>query len=229
MFIIQDMNLDNFDWGTSSDWFMETIDRETFQDRIYEKFFEVEKDDIVFDVGASIGPFTYSILDKNPKQVICFEPSFEEFPTLVKNTIKGNVYCINKGVSSSSGKQVFNDIFGNVNSEGIAHGITFKQVVNDFNLQKIDFIKTDCEGGEYDIFNDENFEFIKNNVKKIVGEWHLGGPILNEKFKKFRDTYLQYFVNFEVYSIDGVNIKWNLMSDNFLNHYTEIIIYIDNV
>ena len=81
----------------------------------------------------------------------------------------------------------------------------------------------------YDIFNEENFEFIKNNVKKIAGEWHLGGPILNEKFRKFRDTYLQYFVNFEVYSIDGVNIKWNLMTDNFLNHYTEIIIYIYNV
>lgn len=228
MSIIQDMNLDNFDWGTSSDWFMETIDRETFQDRIYEKFFEVEKDDIVFDVGASIGPFTYSILDKNPKQVICFEPSFEEFPTLVKNTIKGNVYCINKGVSSSSGKQVFNDIFGNVNSEGIAHGITFKQVVNDFNLQKIDFIKTDCEGGEYDIFNIENLTWIKNNVRKIVGEWHLDTVERKEQFKQFRDVYLRVFPNHQIFSVDNIDIKWNLWSEDFIQYYQQIIVYIDN-
>jgi hypothetical protein len=34
MFNIQDMNLDNFDWGTSSNWFIETIDREIFQNKI---------------------------------------------------------------------------------------------------------------------------------------------------------------------------------------------------
>ena len=222
------MNLDNFDWGTSSNWFIETINKEIFQDKIYEKFFEVEKDDIVFDVGASIGPFTYSILDKNPKQVICFEPSFEEFPTLVKNTIKGNVYCINKGVSSSRGKQVFNDIFGNVNSEGIAHGITFKQVVNDFNLQKIDFIKTDCEGGEYDIFNIENLTWIKNNVRKIVGEWHLETVERKEQFKQFRDVYLRVFPNHQIFSVDNIDIKWNLWSEDFIQYYQQIIVYIDN-
>lgn len=228
MFIIQDMNLDNFDWGTSSNWFIETIDREIFQNKIYEKFFEVEKDDIVFDVGASIGPFTYSILDKNPKQVICFEPSFEEFPTLVKNTIKGNVYCINKGISSNGGEQVFNDIYGNINSEGIAHGITFKQVVNDFNLQKIDFIKTDCEGGEYNIFNIENLTWIKNNVRKIVGEWHLDTVERKEQFKQFRDVYLRVFPNHQIFSVDNIDIKWNLWSEDFIQYYQQIIVYIDN-
>jgi len=222
------MNLDNFDWGTSSDWFMETIDREIFQDKIYEKFFEVEKDDIVFDVGASIGPFTYSILDKNPKQVICFEPSFEEFPTLVKNTIKGNVYCINKGISSNGGKQVFNDLFGNVNSEGTAYGVTFKQVVNDFNLQKIDFIKTDCEGGEYDIFNIENLVWIKNNVRKIVGEWHLETFERKEQFRQFRDVYLRVFPNHQIFSVDNIDIKWELWNENFIHYYQQIIVYIDN-
>ena len=107
-------------------------------------------------------------------------------------------------------------------------GITFKKLCELYNLEKIDFLKTDCEGGEYDIFNEENFDFIKNNVKKIVGEWHLGTPELNAKFRDFRDLYLQNFVNVEVYSVDGVDIKWSVMSEHFLEYYTEVIIHIYN-
>jgi hypothetical protein len=35
----------------------ESIIREIFVDRIYEKFFEVKEGDIVVDIGASVGPF----------------------------------------------------------------------------------------------------------------------------------------------------------------------------
>jgi 16S rRNA A1518/A1519 N6-dimethyltransferase RsmA/KsgA/DIM1 with predicted DNA glycosylase/AP lyase activity len=77
--------MNNFDWG----WMnfdhglihKTHIEKETFEDRIYERFFEVEEGDIVLDIGASIGPFTYSILTKNPKHVFCIEPSETEFKT----------------------------------------------------------------------------------------------------------------------------------------------------
>jgi FkbM family methyltransferase len=222
------MNLDKFDWGTSSEWFVETIKKEIFIEKIYEKFFEVEEDDVVFDIGASIGPFTYSILEKKPKKVICFEPSFEEFSTLVKNTLHGNVYCINKGISSFDGEQLFNDLYGQTNAEGLAYGVTFNQIIEDFNLNKINFIKTDCEGGEYDIFNIENLFWIKNNVEKIVGEWHLDTVQKKEKFRVFRDVYLRVFSNHEIYSIDNVNIKWDLWNEHFIEYYNHVIIYINN-
>ena len=48
--------------------------------------FEVQKGDIVLDIGASVGPFTYSILDKKPSHIFCIEPSPIEHPTLEKNT-----------------------------------------------------------------------------------------------------------------------------------------------
>ena len=65
------MDLTNFDWGWMGQseeglFHKEQITQETFVDKIYEKFFEVSEGDIVLDFGASVGPFTYSILSKKP-------------------------------------------------------------------------------------------------------------------------------------------------------------------
>ena len=106
--------------------------------------------------------------------------------------------------------------------------ITFKTFVENYSIDKIDFLKTDCEGGEYDIFNEENIDFILNNVKKISGEWHLNTTETKEKFIIFRDKYLTLFDNFYVHSIDGVDIKWDLWNEHFLEYYNEVIINIDN-
>jgi autotransporter strand-loop-strand O-heptosyltransferase len=201
------------------------ITKETFQDRIYEKFFEVENGDIVLDIGASVGPFTYSILNKNPKHVFAIEPSENEFITLVKNTKGFPVTQILKGISSINGSIKGEHIYS---EDNLMEGISFKKLVELYDLSSIDFMKTDCEGGEYDVFTDENFDYIVNHVKKISGEWHLSNVELKSKFRNFRDLYLNKLHNFEVFSVDGINIKWDLWNDHFIDFYTEVIIYIDN-
>ena len=222
------MNLENFIWEPECyEGFKETVYREIFIEKIYEKFFEVEEGDIVFDIGASLGPFTYSILHKNPSHVFAFEPSFEEFTTLVKNTRHGNVTQVNKGISDKVGEFNFGYVFENSNDRKL-YSTTFKKIIEDYNVKKIDFLKTDCESGEYDIFNVENLFWIKNNVRKITGEWHLGEPWMKEKFKIFRDLYLRVFPNFKILSFDGVDITWRIWQDDFIPYYREIIIYIDN-
>jgi len=40
------------------------------------------------------------------------------------------------------------------------------------NIKKIDFLKLDCEGAEYEIINKKNIEFIKKTVNKISMEYH---------------------------------------------------------
>jgi FkbM family methyltransferase len=222
----------SFDWGTQNDWYIKTINEEIFENKIYERFFEVEKGDIVLDVGASLGPFTFSILNKNPKHVFCFEPCEEEFPTLVKNTVGNPVTHIMKGISNTNNVTQNNKLFNSVDGlQTEMESITFKKFIDLYNIEKIDFLKTDCEGGEYDIFNDENYDFIKNNVKKISGEWHLNESYYKgskEKFRKFRDTYLKNMNNHQVFSVDGVDIKWDLWNEHFIEYYNEVIIYIDN-
>lgn len=198
---------------------------EIFDRRIYEKFFEVESGDIVLDIGASIGLFAYTILEKKIKHIYCVEPSESEFKTLVKNTRGYPVTHILKGISESNEVVDHDMLFG---GETKMEGITFKKLIDLYDMERIDFLKTDCEGGEYLIFNEENLEFLKENVRKISGEWHLSTSDLKEKFRYFRDNILIHFGRYEVFSVDGVDIKWSLFNKEFIDYYTEIIIYIDN-
>ena len=98
-------------------------------------------------------------------------------------------------------------------------------------------MKIDCEGGEYNIFNDDNIDFILNNIEFISIEIHLRGDNFREKFKNFRDNYLLKFKNYKVMSCTRQNINWgksvditNIIFDNdFINEYNcEFMIYINN-
>jgi FkbM family methyltransferase len=231
----------DFDWGiaANNEWFKKTVEKEVFLDNVYQKFFKVEEGDIVFDVGASAGPFTYSIKEQNPAKIYCFEPHSELYQTLVGNVSDDNVVCVNKAIGSVDGEYetagLFNqDLKETCEDENLqtAPSVKFSTFVKENNISQIDFIKTDCEGGEYDIFNDENLSWIKNNVKKVAGEFHLGTPELKEKFRHFRDTYLKALPNYEIYSADYVNIKQHLYGTDggawFLDYYTTINLYIDN-
>jgi len=226
-----------FDWGHAAEnkWFKDTVEKEIFVDNVYQKFFEVENDDVVFDIGASSGPFTYSIKEKNPAKVYCFEPHPELFKNLTKNVESDNVICVNKAIGPVNGHLTTSGFFNKDSKETSTEkntqkvpSVKFSTFIRENNVKKIDFLKSDCEGGEYDIFNDENLPWIKKNVKKIAGEWHLTTPEQKQKFRHFRDTYLRDFPNHEVYSIDYVDIKWSVWDDWFIEHYALINLYIDN-
>lgn len=239
------IDLSNFNWGwmneptdshiimsdgslkSMGEYHRDAITKEIFIDKCYERFFEVEEGDVVLDIGASVGPFTYSILHKKPKQVFCFEPSEREFKTLISNIKRHVVIPIPKGISNINSIVMNDHLFG---GEDSMESITFQKFIDLYDIKKIDFLKTDCEGCEFDIFTLENLEWIKNNVRKITGEWHLQleGHNYIEKFKRFRDTFLTEFTNYEIFSVDNVNIKWGLWNEHFLEYYKQIIIHIDN-
>ena len=74
----------------------------------------------------------------------------------------------------------------------------------------------------------ENIQFIKENIKKIAGEWHLRSQKDKVRFRYFRDNILPQFENYEVHSVDGVDIKWDLWNEHFIEYYQEVILYIRN-
>lgn len=224
------MNTDNFNWGNSNQWYREYIGNEIFEEKVYERIFQVEEGDIVFDAGSSLGIFGYSILDKKPSRIYCVEPSTEEIETSKLNIPAEIGVYLNHGIAEIDGEIELSDVYENgqtVSSRPFKVS-KFKTILAQNNIEKIDFLKTDCEGGEYEIFSIENLIWLKQNMRKAAGEWHLSTPAEKQKFRAFRNIFLTVFPNHEVYSVDGIDIKWDVWSDNFINYYNQVIIYIDN-
>lgn len=219
---------EDFDFGTVIKSMRKLLTKEfSGESNAYEHIYKVKEGDVVVDVGACVGIFTHVILPQKPKHVFCLEPSKSLFPYLVKNTIGYPVTQINKAIGEGNGTTDFNE--GNVYSdEGIYETITFDTFRKRFNIEKIDFLKTDCEGGEYHIFNNQNIDFLLNNVGCIVGEWHLGKKSEKFLFKRFRDKYLPRFKSVKVYSVDGVDITWDLYNKHFIEYYEQVIFHISN-
>ena len=213
-----------FDWGKKSEWYVSQATQEIFEYNIYERLFEVEEGDIVVDLGASLGPFTYSILSKNPKQCFVVEPLSYHIDILNKNVGQENVKIIQGAISDKKKLEITWD-----NITEISPTFTFKEFLDDNKINKIDFLKCDCEGGEYDVFSKSNIEFLKT-IPKIVVEFHLRNDenFHQCKFRWFRDNILSNFENFEVYSLDGVDIKWDLWNEHFIEYYNEVIFYFKN-
>ena len=224
------MNVDNFNWGKTNQWYRDFIGNEIFNERIYEKFFSVEEGDVVFDAGASIGIFGYSILNKKPSVIYCLEPSSDGMDTCKINIPDEVGVFLNYGISNIDGNINLPDVYedGKTISGDIFKVSKFSTIVKENGIEKIDFLKTDCEGGEYDIFNIENLIWLKQNMSKVVGEWHLQTPEEKQKFREFRDVFLRVFPNHEIFSVDGVNIKWDLWNEHFIEYYSQVIIHIDN-
>ena len=223
-------NFNQFEWGSIDGTIKDLLIKET-NIGTYEKEFQVKEGDIVVDIGASVGPFTYSILDKNPKHVFCLEPSKGIFPYLVKNTLGYPVTQINKAIAKGNGTTdvLLDPIYDNKNN--YYETITFSTFINLFDIKNIDFLKLDCEGGEYDIFTDENIDFLLNNVGCIVGEFHLGWYYEKPLFRNLRDKYLSRFEKVTVHSLDypePVDITWDLWNDHFIDFYDQVIIHISN-
>jgi FkbM family methyltransferase len=230
---------DDFDWANLTYSDIVTIKREIRDENVYGFWREVKQNDIVMDIGASVGPFVSSILNKNPQKVYCVEPSKNLLKTLSKNcaeyllNAKENpLIYINKAICDESLEKV--NIFG---GEDNFETTSFKQIISDYQIEHINFLKIDCEGGEYSIFKDENMNFLLNNVDFMAIEMHLKYARGRDNFKIFRDNYLTQFKNYKVMSCttqsishgNSIEIAQNIFDDNFIEEYNcEFMIYIMN-
>jgi FkbM family methyltransferase len=230
---------DSFDWGELSYEDIITIDREIIHEQVYRFWRDVQENDVVVDVGASVGPFICSILENRPKKIYCVEPSKTLLKTLAKNCAEYLLdYAENPLVYVNRG--IVDNLNDNINIFGDSReftGTTFKQFIDSYSIDHINFLKIDCEGGEYSIFRDENMDFLLNKVEFIAMETHLNYKDCREKFKNFRNKYLTKFKDFKVMSCTRQNISWGnsidikemIFDDNFIDNYTcEFMIYISN-
>jgi len=148
-------------------------------------FICVEKDDLVVDIGFNYGLFSMTSLRYHPGRIIAFEPN----PKLVK-TFKGYfkesmIELHQKAVSNKNGHAIFYEnldpgmstIFEDINNVSGEDSyevevINFNDFIISNNIEKIDYLKVDCEGAEYDIFETMPDDYLKNNIMKVAIEFH---------------------------------------------------------
>lgn len=239
-----DLDLSNFDWGEVYDpsYF---IGREIFVEKVYDFWEQVKEGDIVLDVGSSVGPFAYKALTKKCKKIYCVEPSRALIQTNIKNnskffidSVENPVVFVNYAISDKTENEFKNssdleiEVYG---SDKNCKTITFGDLIEKYKIQTIDFLKIDCEGGEYSILNENYVDFIKNNVNFIACEVH-ARTIENgyEKFLSLKNNFLSKLPR-ESYKImcnvDNVytDITDYVFTDNGMNYVlplAEVMLYI---
>lgn len=132
-----------------------------------------KKQMIVFDVGANKGNYTNILLShiKNINKIYCFEPHPITFKKLKENFADNpNVKLLNLALFSKKSKislydysnndgsshaSLCDDIFKIVHmANAVSHPIeasTIDCIVDEYNIQMIDFLKIDVEGYELDV------------------------------------------------------------------------------
>jgi len=173
---------------------------EIVEQKIYETYFEVQNDDIVVDIGSNIGLFPISVEDKFSKCYV-IEPEPKNFTSLKENLSNSidKVIFINEGIANRNSLTIMTDNVGSgmIIGEGLSVEQdlistivtrTYKSFTENYKINHIDFLKMDCEGGEYFILTKENKKFLEN-VSIITGEIHVAdefivGPDNTQIFKE---------------------------------------------
>jgi FkbM family methyltransferase len=162
---------------------MHYILNEIFYQKVYNNDFVcVAENDIVFDIGFNYGFFTLDALTYKPKKIIGFEPN----PNLVKLFNRLHIDSVElhqSAVSDKAGSTVFyennfsgkSSIHSDVNSDTSSNSYqvnicSFNDMAEQYDV--IDYLKVDCEGAEYEIFESIPNEFLTNRIRKIALEFH---------------------------------------------------------
>ena len=164
--------------------------KDFFIKKIYDDFLSNKRLDVTIDLGANQGLFTHLLLTKGAKKVFAVE-ALNTCCDNMKKMFDNRVIIINKAISDTNGKKYLyiDKIDTTISNTDIdrnmkhtpnlinkydkleVDAITINDLIENYNLDKIDLLKVDIEGDEYLLFKsikDENLMKIDN----ILIEYH---------------------------------------------------------
>ena len=163
------------------------INREIYDYEAYTIYRNIKSEDIVFDVGASVGIFTLKAA-KKANFVIAVEPDPYNYNLLlrnIKNNKLENILPIQKALSNFVGQSdlevgsssFYSTIslqkispkltsrrkYGKYDMKIVVDVTTIDEIVESENIERVDFIKIDAEGAELEIIEGANKTIDENN------------------------------------------------------------------
>jgi FkbM family methyltransferase len=167
-------------------WADEAVIRHVVGDREYHPpGYEIGADDVVVDVGANIGAFavTASRAAANGR-VFAFEPEPENFALLCDNVDRNgchNVTPVRAAVADTTGEVALSLSEGNSSGHSLRrdHGgdgvvvpaVALGRLLEEYRIDRCDFLKLDCEGAEYEILYGLPKEYFPR-IRRVALEYH---------------------------------------------------------
>lgn len=156
---------------------------------------------VIIDAGANIGLFSRLILKCKPNaRIYAIEPEMDNYNLLVKNTKEySNVTCMKKGlwskecflkvIARGTGAWGFMVKEAERESPETISAISIENILNKYNIDKIDLLKMDVEGSEYEIFTANNLSWL-DRCDAVVIETH--DDIVKDADKTVNDVLANY-------------------------------------
>jgi FkbM family methyltransferase len=206
-----------------------------FEDREYSDYFPFYRKVTIIDIGAHFGYFSI-FANKNTafdSLIIAIEPGKSNFNRLVNNIQDSaitNIKSFNYAVSGNSGPVklhlgrslnhsiVENYILNKYQSADIelVEAKTLEEIILENKLEKVDFLKMDCEGAEYSILENTpgniydrittiSMEFHDLKDKNFTGE-HLIRILIKNGFKIVKYKYERTYMDLNYGKIIGTKL-----------------------
>ena len=198
---------------------------EIFDYNTYENYCKVEDGDIVLDLGCSRGVFYFRNKHKNIKYfgVDASCDGIKDFYSFLID--EDDPVIINAILKKEKEVSAVKPFYYNTESK-LVSPLSFKNLMN-LMPQKINFLKFDIEGGEKEIFSDENYSIFKERVEKFSGEIHIDSKGVNNISQQEALSIIKKLrndpeISCKIHSIDGKAIDFCFDSNE--EYYFQIII-----
>lgn len=204
-----------FDFNTRHDY---PTFWEIFINKDYDKIDEckISNDDVVLDIGGNCGFFALYSIQNGASKVYSVEPVKTSFKQIVK--LSNNfpeIIPINKAVSETNGTVImsvdeegsatncvthYSEMFGGNSNKEIVDSININDLLLNIK-EKINFMKVDCEGSEFELFktiSDDNLKKIDKIIVEVHGdviEKFVSDRLIQSGFKLYKHNNILYLIN----------------------------------
>jgi FkbM family methyltransferase len=157
---------------------------EIYDNKPYEKYWSPRKGDVVLDLGAYVGMFSYraSLLVGEDGMVVAVEPDDNNMKLLLRNVAGlSNIITVESAVGETNGTTALyispkttchNTVNKESGRESLARITTIDTLAKTLKLSHVDYIKIDVEGAELEALRGAVDTLTNNNVRLAIEYYH---------------------------------------------------------
>lgn len=189
--------------------------------RFYNEFIKGD-DDVIVDLGANIGLFSLHAYPFAYKMLLSVEPTPSHYKILSHFISKfDDIIGVNAAISNVTGEMDFylSETNSTMNSLSNVYGnsikvktYTLKDLLEEFCIDKVDFMKVGIEGSEVLFLSQENIETMSRCVERFFIEFHdVNGKSYTEWRNLFREVFIENGFECKDVSVDALfcqNLKY---------------------